>query len=157
MPAAAPPVPPSSARQLVALGQQLRAERKRQKVSAIATAEAAGMSRVTLYRIEHGEPSTTIGAWHAAAAALGLRFELAGPAAQQNQAATLPDRIELADFPQLQQLAWQMKKTGELTPQEALAIYERNWRHVDRQALTMREIALVNALALIVGGGRPLV
>ncbi|TFZ08784.1 helix-turn-helix domain-containing protein [Ramlibacter humi] len=155
MPAAAPPLPEPAAQHLAQLGEQLRQARKRQQVTAAAAAEAAGMSRVTLHRIEKGETSVTVGAWLAAAQALGLELSLADPA--QPAAQPLPDRIRLADYPQLKQLAWQLPGVEELTPQEALSLYERNWRHVDGQSLTMKEIALVNALATTIGGGRPLV
>ncbi|RYF34364.1 MAG: helix-turn-helix domain-containing protein, partial [Comamonadaceae bacterium] len=145
MPSAAPALSNSAAEQLAALGEQLRLTRKKQKVSAVAAAEAAGISRVTLHRIERGEPSTTAGAWAAVAAALGLRLGIEPSQAQSEPPALLPERIALADYPQLQQLAWQLKGIDTLSPQEALNLYERNWRHVDRQALTMREIALINA------------
>jgi len=36
--------------------------------------------------------------------------------------------------------------TDELTPLEALSIYERNWRHVDVKAMEPREQQLVDAL-----------
>jgi DNA-binding XRE family transcriptional regulator len=51
MPARTPPVDVTTAEQLERLGQRIRAHRKRHKVSATTTAEAAGMSRVTLQRI----------------------------------------------------------------------------------------------------------
>ena len=44
-----------------------------------------------------------------------------------------------------------------LAPEEALGLYERNWRHVDTAALDANERALVNALAQHVGGGQLLV
>lgn len=155
MPAATPPVSDHQSELLARLGERLRAERKRQKVSAMAAAEAAGMSRVTLHRIERGEPGVAMGAWLAAADALGLRLEVAGAEPVAAQAA-LPQTIRLSEYPQLRQIGWQLH-AEELTPQEALSLYERNWRHVDRKALTMKEIALINALAATVGGGRPLV
>lgn len=65
---------------LRALGARLRATRKAQRVSAVAAAEAAGMSRVTLHRIEAGEPSVSIGHWVALADALGLVLTIAAPA-----------------------------------------------------------------------------
>ncbi|MFG6415730.1 helix-turn-helix domain-containing protein [Roseateles sp. DC23W] len=43
------------------LGARIRAQRQRQRVSATHAAEAAGLSRVTLHRIERGEPSVTMG------------------------------------------------------------------------------------------------
>jgi len=94
MPAAAPVLPPHAAEQLARLGQRLRGHRKQQGVSAVAAAEAAGMSRVTLHRIERGEPSVTIGAWLAAAEAQGLRLDL--------QDSLAPEAT--ADSPQLKKL-----------------------------------------------------
>jgi transcriptional regulator with XRE-family HTH domain len=157
MPAAAPPLPPRQAELLTRLGEQLRRARKQQKVPAAATAEAAGMSRVTLHRIEQGEPSVTVGAWLAAAAALGLELAVVDPSAPAQADAALPESIRLADFPQLKMLAWQLQGVEELTPQEAFSLYERNWRHVDARALTMKEIALIDALTRTLGGGRRLV
>ena len=157
MPAAAPVLPAEAAEQLVRLGERLRRHRKQQGISAITAAEAAGMSRMTLHRIEQGEPSVTVGAWFAAASALGLRLDLQDPQAAVTTTATLPDRIRLDDYPQLKKLAWQLQGVEEVSPQEALSLYERNWRHVDAATLSMKEIALVHALATALGGGRLLV
>ena len=63
MPAKAPPVPLHVTNQLEALGRRIRAQRKQQKVTATDAAEAAGMSRMTLHRVEQGEPSVTMGAY----------------------------------------------------------------------------------------------
>ena len=52
----------------------------------------------------------------------------------------------------LQQLAWQVQGSDELTPREALGIYERNWRHLDEAALLPRERSLIDALRLAFGG-----
>lgn len=161
MPATAPPTAELQVRQLAGLGAALRARRKQLKVNATTTAEAAGVSRPTLYRIEQGEPSVTLGAYAAAAAALGLEFRLADPhavpAVQAASADTLPSQIALADYPELQRLAWQLPGAVALTPQEALNLYERNWRHVDTAALTPRERALVRQLVAALGGGQLLV
>jgi len=157
MPAPAPPLAAEVAQQLAQLGERLRLRRKAQRITAAAAAEAAGMSRVTLHRIERGEPSVTMGAWMATAAALGLRLDLHDPAQADAAATALPERIRLADYPQLQRLAWQLHGVEDLSPQEALSLYERNWRHVDASRLTMKEIALVHALATALGGGRLLV
>jgi transcriptional regulator with XRE-family HTH domain len=67
------------AARLAELGERIREHRKRLKVSAVATAEAAGMSRVTLHRIERGEASVTIGAYMNAVAALGLDLRVVDP------------------------------------------------------------------------------
>jgi transcriptional regulator with XRE-family HTH domain len=141
---------------LTQLGERLRAARKRQRVTTVAAAEAAGISRVTLHRIERGEPTVAMGAWVAAAAALGLSFDLLDANAG-TQASTLPKKIRLRDYPQLKKLAWQLHGVHELSPLEALQLYERNWRHVDRDALSEDEAALIDALSREIGGGRLLV
>lgn len=48
------------------IGRHIRAHRRALRISAIATAEAAGISRVTLHRIEKGEPSVNAGAYASA-------------------------------------------------------------------------------------------
>lgn len=153
MPPQTSPPPLSDPASLARLGARLQAARKQQKVSAVAAAEAAGISRVTLHRIERGEPTVAIGSWLAAASALGLRLEIASTAPPPS----LPEKIRLDDYPQLKKLAWQLKGVRELAPQEALALYERNWRHIDRPGLTTQEGALINALSQVLGGGRLLV
>ena len=156
MPAASPDITDTDRELLTRLGQQLRRIRRDQKVSAVAAAEAAGMSRVTLHRIEQGEPSVSVGAWIALANALGLTPALVDTNAGR-LAEALPERIRLADYPQLKALAWQVQAGEEVTPQEALQLYERNWRHLDASALTAPEVRLIEALTRAIGGGRLLV
>ena len=158
MPARNPPVEPLVAERLVALGERIRAHRKSLRISATAAAEAAGMSRVTLHRIENGEPAVTIGAYFNAMAALKLDFgivppvDVAAESLDADREGWIPARIKLADYPQLKQLAWQVRGTDALTPAEAMSIYERNWRHVDVPALGRRERQLVDALQLSFAG-----
>ncbi len=145
-----------SAAQLQALGAQLRARRKALRVSGTAAAEAAGMSRVTLHRIEKGEPSVAAGAWANAMAALGMSLvalntedaHTTGPegANRPNAPNWIPVRVRLADYPQLKALAWQVHGSDALTPIEALGIYERNARHLDPAAMPPAEQALLQAL-----------
>jgi transcriptional regulator with XRE-family HTH domain len=156
MPAAAPAIAEDDRQRLIRLGEQLRLARKRQGVSAVAAAEAAGISRVTLHRIERGEPSVAVGTWIAVAGALGLCMELRDAAVTPG-ASQLPERIRLAEYPQLRQLAWQLEGVEELSPREALDLYERNWRHVDRASLSAKELALIDALSRAIGAGRLLV
>lgn len=159
MPAKTPTVTDLAAERLRALGEQIRLHRKALRVNATAAAEAAGMSRVTLHRIEQGEPSVTMGAYLNAVAALGLHLGIITPSqAASNEAANdrkgwLPARVPIADYPQLKQLAWQVHGTDELTPAEALGIYERNWRHLDLAAMEPGERDLVDALRLALGQG----
>lgn len=159
MPAKAPAVTGNIAAKTLDLGRKIRLRRKALGISATVTAEAAGMSRVTLYRIENGEPSVTIGAYFNVLAALGLDFDLKLPLSQEHHDADpclinwIPVRINLADYPMLKQLAWQVHGTDELTPKEALSIYERNWRHLEPEAMTVQERQLVNALRKGLGDG----
>lgn len=120
------------------------------------------MSRVTLHRIEKGEPSVAAGAWANAMAALGMTLlarnaEDARPASERAQPADLtawiPVRVRLADYPQLKALAWQVHGTDTLSPMEALGIYERNARHLDTAAMPPAEQALLQALRTGLGGG----
>jgi transcriptional regulator with XRE-family HTH domain len=159
MPANAPPIGELLAARLQGLGERIRAHRKRQKISATVAAEAAGMSRVTLHRIERGEPSVTMGAYLSAIDAVGLQLELRDPEARPADADTagVPERVRLADFPQLKRLAWQLHDVDDLSPTEALNLYERNWRHVDPARMEPAERALLEALVSQLGGGRLLV
>jgi transcriptional regulator with XRE-family HTH domain len=162
MPKRPPPLDKVAAERLEALGARLRAHRKAQRVNATTTAEAAGISRVTLHRIERGEPSVTMGAYAAAIAALGLDLALVDPRTQPSvQKKSPPRRIKLADYAQLRRIAWQRGDVDEtqatVTAKEALSLYERNWRHVDRAAMTESERALVALLVDASGGGRLLV
>lgn len=163
MPARAPALAEAAATKLAALGQRIRDQRKALKVTAVDAAESAGMSRVTLQRIERGEPSVTIGAWIGAATAVGLEFEIVDPRTPGRAGKAgggkppFPARIRVADYPQLKRLAWQLHGVATITPQDALGLYERNWRHVDIAALEADERSLVNALVQHLGGGRLLV
>ncbi len=158
----APPGPlpnPHSRPMLKALGEDIRARRKALRLSATVTAEAAGISRVTLHRIEKGEPSVAIGAWANTLAALGLDWltRSLDDRSPSDEPATndlmnwLPVHVRLADYPQLKALAWQVHGTDVLTPAEALDIYERNVRHLDAQAMSAQEQALLTALRTAFG------
>jgi transcriptional regulator with XRE-family HTH domain len=149
MPAKAPNISTKAADKLVALGNRIRAQRKALQINATTLAEAAGMSRVTLHRIEHGEASVTMGAYLNAITALGLDFgiiEDAGPGMPPDTHKGFPARIYLADYPQLKKLAWQVQGVDVLTPAEALDIYRRNWRHLDVNELEPHEQQLIDAL-----------
>lgn len=158
MPAKAPLTNATIDASLQLLGMRLRERRKQLGISATVAAEAAGMSRVTWHRIEQGNPSVTMGAWMSAAAVLGMELE-----SQVQQAATapmpgaddhIPLHIVLADYPQLQGLAWHVRGTDAftLTPREALDIYERNARHLDLATMTTGEQRLLANLRQVLGG-----
>ena len=136
--------------QLQSLGAELRARRKDLGVSAVVTAEAADLSRVTLHRIEKGEPSVTMGAWSSVASALGMQLKLevekTANEVDLQPKGWWPVRIALADYPQLKALAWQVQGAHQLTPVEANDIYERNARHLDLASMSVEEQALRQAL-----------
>jgi transcriptional regulator with XRE-family HTH domain len=137
---------------LIELGRKIRAQRKTLGVNATATAEAAGISRVTLHRLERGEPTVNMGAYASVMLALGLNLAI-GTRVDETHAGFIPVRIHLDDYPQLKKLAWQIKADTDLTPTEALGIYERNWRHLDHLALSTSERQLIDALRLGLGKG----
>ena len=156
MPKPSPASPPQTVASLQALGAQLRAQRKALKVNATVAAEAAGISRVTLQRIEKGEPSVTMGAWANASTALSLQLQLLPQQTTVHSNTTHPKgwwpvRIALADYPQLKALAWQVQGTDQLTPVEAHDIYERNARHLDLATMSVEEQALRQALQAAFG------
>lgn len=157
MPAKSPTNPSAVTEQLIILGASIREQRKRLRVSATALAEAAGMSRVSVHRIEQGEPSVTMGAYLNVLAALNMAFSVtsqpvvSGVNQLTDWAGWLPARVRLADYPQLKQLAWQLQGTDVLKPKEVLGIYERNWRHIDEAALLPHERNLIDALRLAFG------
>lgn len=147
---------------LLELGSRLREYRKRMKISAQAAAEAAEISRVTLYRIELGEPSVTMGAYMSVIYALGLKLDLIESAfvnkTEQNKfAMQILKKIRIADYKQLKKLAWQLKDTKELSAVEALNLYERNWRHIDLKKIDKKEEKLIRALLKAFGRERLLV
>jgi transcriptional regulator with XRE-family HTH domain len=152
MPANSPALSPQAVDALLAIGAAVQRRRKGLRLSATAVAEAAGISRVTLHRIEKGEPSVTIGAYLAAFVALGLDAEVTAretktaAAKEPDRKGWIPVRVRIADYPKLKELAWQVHGTPELTPREALGIYERNWRHLDPATLSEDESDLVEAL-----------
>jgi transcriptional regulator with XRE-family HTH domain len=161
MPAASPKISSTTQKVLRNLGEQIRLRRKRLGLSLEVTAEAAGISRITLYRIERGEASVTMGAYLSAVSVLALKLEwveVRRGKSRKNSPVTNPfSKIRISEFPQLKRLAWQLKDTQELSPQEALDLYERNWRHVDLDKMDEREQALLRDLIATFGRDRPLV
>ncbi|MCC5861858.1 MAG: helix-turn-helix domain-containing protein [Gammaproteobacteria bacterium] len=144
-----------SAAALTRLGQQIRARRKAFGISAAATAEAAGVSRVTLHRIEKGEPSVSIGAWFNVAAVLDLKPGGLLETKAADPKGWIPARIPLDRYPQLRALAWHVQGVDSLSPVEALAIYERNARHLEESQLSPAEQNLIEALREALGEPAP--
>ncbi len=138
---------------VVTLGAQIRQRRKAWGVSVLTAAEAAGMSRDTWHRMEKGETTVTIGAWFNALSVLGLEFGIgmAESGEQERPPGHLPVTIRLSDFPQLAALAWQVPDKSELSPREALDIYERNARFLEPESLSPEERDLLGQLKMVLG------
>lgn len=134
---------------LARLGAQIMARRKILRVRAQVCAEVAGISRVTLHRIEKGEPTVNIGAYLQVCEVLGLHLALL-PLTDQKANVNLRDpempHIRIKDYPQLKALAWQLKDDEYLTDAEAMSIYERNKRFLDISHLEDHERVLMQRL-----------
>ena len=76
MPTRPPIALPSEQRLLVGLGERLRLARQRRKFSMALVAERAGLSRVTLHRIEKGDAAVTLGSYLRVMMVLGLDRDL---------------------------------------------------------------------------------
>ncbi|PIU00512.1 MAG: XRE family transcriptional regulator [Bdellovibrionales bacterium CG10_big_fil_rev_8_21_14_0_10_45_34] len=144
--------------ELQSLGDGIRQRRKALGISASVAAESAGISRVTLYRIEKGEDSVSMGAYLSIIASLGFRFhlELDGDT-EQKSAKDLKEKVSLSDYPQLKKLAWQTKASRKMNLEEVLNVYERNWRHIDFKAMDPSEKAFIKKLLRAFGRKRLLV
>lgn len=154
--------------QLARLGERIRAARLRRGCTAEAVAGEAGITRVTLARLEAGDSAVSIGNLVKVLAVLGLDGEIETIGADAVLAAAVPPsaiplrrvppRILLRHYPQLRALAWHIRDPdAELTPEEAFELYERNWRHLDQDAILPREHALIERLKQNVGQGVMLV
>ena len=151
MPASSPYTSPEQQADLERLSGRLRARRKALGVTAVACAEAAGVSRVTLHRIEAGSPSVTIGAYINVAAALGLHLVVPILDAEGAGSPT----ITVGEYPGLRMLAWQTDAGVTITETEALNPYQRGRRHAAQQPLADPESAASQHLAAAYPTGRP--
>ena len=172
MPAKADNLPHAQTQLLQELGERLRHARLRRKLTAQAVASRANVSRVTVHRAEHGGPAIAIGTLIKIMGVLDLASDVAllarddrlGHLLQDDQLRPrrtsglakfdAPRLIRLERYPQLRQIAWHLgSEVTALGPQEAFDLYERNWRHVDRQAMPANEAALLKRLTASVGKG----
>lgn len=82
-----------------------------------------------------------------------LRHALMLPGFEDELARFLKDAmIDVREYPELALLCW--NRSDRFVPaREAFALYERNWRFVDRARLTVRERALIDRLTQQFGNG----
>lgn len=65
--------------------------------------------------------------------------------------------VRVNTYPQLRQLCWNRPDDAVVDGETALALYERNWRFVDQEAITTREQKLLDCLVAAYGNGHLLV
>jgi len=63
------------------------------------------------------------------------------------------DKILINQYPQLHLICWNRDEDRLVTPEEALSLYERNWKYVDESALSDDEKALIDRLVEKHGNG----
>lgn len=86
---------PSAQRHLDTLGENIRLARLRRGFSMQLVADRAGMTRATLYAIEKGKPTVSMGAYANALHVLGLSADLASVAEDDELGRKLQDaRLE---------------------------------------------------------------
>lgn len=97
-----PAVPTPVIRALRKLGRDIRDARRRRRIPVAILAERASISRMTLNRVEQGEPSVSAGAYATVLFALGMADRLADVADARHDAVgreleeeRLPERIRL--------------------------------------------------------------
>lgn len=92
MPSKPPITFPTEQRRLEALGERLRLARKRRRFAVSTVAARAGISRQTLYNVENGDPSVTLGTYLRVLAVLGLDRDVEKLAADDPLGRQLQDR-----------------------------------------------------------------
>lgn len=65
-------LPGAAKRALGKLGEDIVVARKKRRISTVSMAERAFISRATLYKVERGDPSVSVGAYATVLAVLGL-------------------------------------------------------------------------------------
>lgn len=127
-------------------GVQLRAVRQKAGLTQEQLAARAGLTRQKVIDLEQGRPGVALATFIAALEVLGVDLDL-------TQLQQRGPRIPLSDYPELRQLAWNRGGAEWISEPEALALYERNWRHVDPGQMPPEEQALLDYLVRKHGGG----
>ena len=91
MPRSTPSILPRLARLITGLGDNIRKARLRRAHTLETVAERAGITRKTLYRVEHGDPAVALGIYARVLQALRLENDLASIAADDTLGRKLQD------------------------------------------------------------------
>jgi transcriptional regulator with XRE-family HTH domain len=135
---------------LANLGQRILLQRKKLKVAAESVALAAAISRITLHRIEKGEPGVSMGAYMSVIIALGLNLSIQEGAPKLNdvEGDNHLSEIAIKDYPQLKLISWQLKDDAVLNALEAKNMYERNQKYILFNEMTAHEKKLIKQLGV---------
>ena len=91
MPRTGPLLFPPLLKQLEALGSRLRLARLRRRYSAASVAGRAGTTRMTLYKVEKGDPGVSLGTYASVLRVLNLQGDLDGLARDDELGRKLQD------------------------------------------------------------------
>lgn len=127
-------------------GGQLRGVRRKVGLTQEQLAIRAGLTRQKVIDLEQGKPGVAMAMFFAVLNVLGMDLDL-------EKMPQRGPRIRLNEFPELRQLAWNRMDAEWIDEPEALALYERNWRHVDHEHMAPEEQALLDHLIKTHGGG----
>lgn len=89
-----PPTFPAAARQLAALGERLRAARRRRRLTQAVVAARVGVTKQTLARLEAGNPSTSLATMLRVLQVLGLAADIDRLAADDELGRQLQDAAQ---------------------------------------------------------------
>jgi DNA-binding phage protein len=160
MPSPAPITSEAAQRTLAQMSQAIKTQRKNLGISAVSAAQSAGISRVTLHRIETNAASVTAGAVIGVIDAIGLSLYVrpnndnataVDSGAATNYSGWLPVQVHLSQYPVLKQLAWHIQGNDALTPQQAWEVYTRHARHIEPNTVSPSEQNLIDALKCVFG------
>jgi len=89
-----PPIFPAAGRQLAALGERLRAARRRRRLTQAVVAARVGVTKQTLARLEAGNPSTSLATMLRVLQVLGLAADIDRLAADDELGRQLQDAAQ---------------------------------------------------------------
>ena len=82
---------PKHLKMLQSVGENIKLARKRRKLTTIQVSERAAIDRTTLYQIEKGSPSVSMGAYFNVMRVLGLQDDFLKLASDDKQGRTIQD------------------------------------------------------------------